>query len=319
MLEIAYTTFLPHSRQRMEGRVSARTPRALTVETCPRQKGPHRLAALGASLHALRAWGRKIAGPLALAACIFGSTAHADNFVNNPRLDDSAKYEACLKLAHTDPDTTYEDALQWQDAGGGAAAVHCSAVALVQLKHYDAAATKLDDLARAPTSGSAGLREQLLDQAGNAWLLAGQPENAEASLSAAIDMGGRSADLYADRGRARGMRKDWAGAEADLTVALSYDEYRSDLLVLRGSARHALGKRKQARADIDAALDVDPRYADALVERGAMKLEDGDKNGARADWTVVLATQPNSPAADSARMHIEQLEIASRVKKPIHP
>jgi hypothetical protein len=242
--------------------------------------------------------------------------ALADDFVNNPRLDDSKKYEDCLKLAHTDPDTAYEDALQWGDAGGGAAAVHCSAVALIQLKHYNAAATKLDNLARSSISGSAGLREQLLDQAANAWLLAGQPENAEASISAALDMGGRNADLYADRARARGMRKDWAGAEADLTDALSYDEYRSDFLVLRASARHALGKKKLARADIDAALEIDPRYADALVERGAMKFEDGDRNGARADWTLVLQTQPNSPAADSARMHIEQLEIASRPKKP---
>jgi len=260
-------------------------------------------------------------------AAIFGvcisvaslSAAHADTFVDNPGIDDSKKYEECLKLAHTDPDTAYEDALRWHDAGGGAAAIHCSAVALVQLKHYDAAATKLDQLARAPTSGSAGLREQLLDQAANAWLLAGQPENAEASASAAIDMGGQSADLYGDRARARGLRKDWAGAEADLNTALSFDQYRSDFLVLRASARHALGKRKQARADIDAALDIDPRYSDALVERGAMKLEDGDRNGARADWTLVLQTQPNSPAADSARMHIEQLEIAAKPKKPTHP
>jgi tetratricopeptide (TPR) repeat protein len=260
-----------------------------------------------------------LVGVAVFAAMAAGALAHADDFASNPRLDDSKKYDTCLKLAHSDPDTAYEDALKWQDAGGGAAAVHCSAVALIQLKHYNAAATKLDGLARAPTSGSAGLRQELLDQAGNAWLLAGQPENAEASLSAAIDMGGRSVDLYADRARARGMRKDWAGAEADLNIALSYDEYRSDLLVLRGSARHALGKKKQARADIDAALDIDPHYADALVERGAMKLEAGDRNGARTDWTMVLSTQPNSPAADSARMHIEQLETAGRPRKPTRP
>jgi len=159
----------------------------------------------------------------------------------------------------------------------------------------------------------------LLDQAGNAWLMAGQPENAEASFAAAINLGAKGADVYADRARARGLRKDWSGAEADLTMALSKDEYRSDLLVLRASARHALGRKKQARADIDQALELDPHYADALVERGAMKLEDGDKQGARADWTLVLTIQPKSPAADSARMHIEQLELNRRGSAPRKP
>lgn len=240
------------------------------------------------------------------------------SFFDDPALSDRQRYDRCLKLAHDDADTAYEQALAWHDAGGGPAAVHCSAVALFQKKHFAEAAFKFDQLAHARDTGDADLRADLLDQAGNAWLLAGQPENAEASFAAAINLGAQGADVYADRARARGLRKDWSGAEADLTVALSKDEYRSDLLVLRASARHALGRKKEARADIDEALELDPHYADALVERGAMKLEAGDKQGARADWTLVLVTQPKSPAADSARMHIEKLEIIgqSPARKP---
>ena len=240
------------------------------------------------------------------------ASAASHPFYDDPGLGDRQRYDRCLKLAHDDADTAYEQALAWHDAGGGPAAVHCSAVALFQQKHFGEAAFKFDQLAHARDTGDADLRADLLDQAGNAWLLAGQPENAEASFAAAINLGARGADVYADRARARGLRKDWSGAEADLTVALSKDEYRSDLLVLRASARHALGRKKEARADLDQALELDPHYADALVERGAMKLEAGDRQGARADWKLVLVLQPKSPAADSARARIEQLEFSAK-------
>lgn len=238
------------------------------------------------------------------------------SFVDQPGLSDEERYQRCLALAHSDASTAYEQALAWHDAGGGAAAVHCSALALVQLKQYGEAAFKLDQLARAPETGDADLRSDLLDQAGNAWMLAGQSRKAETSLSTAIALEA-SADLYGDRARARAQARNWAGAEADLGTALSKDPFRADFLVLRASARHAMGRKKEARDDIERALQIDPHYADALVERGGMKLEAGDKAGARADWQIVLATQPKSAAAASARARIEKLEIRPQpVRKP---
>ena len=50
-------------------------------------------------------------------------------------------------------------------------------------------------------------------------MLAGQPEDAEASLSAALTLTPQDADLLADRARARAMKKDWRGAERDLAGA----------------------------------------------------------------------------------------------------
>src|SRR5258708_5714540 len=173
--------------------------------------------------------------------------AHA-SFVDDRALNDSQRYDLCLKQAHEDAGKTYEEALAWHDAGGGPAAIHCSAVALVQLKQYSQAGFKLDALAREHDAGDAELRANLLDEAGNAWILAGQPENAEASLSAAMELGDESADIFADRARARAQKKDWAGAVSDLSAALSKDPGRPDLLVLRGSARPALAQRRDARA-----------------------------------------------------------------------
>jgi tetratricopeptide (TPR) repeat protein len=263
------------------------------------------------------------AGAIAFGLLMLGATS--GSFVDDRSLTDAQRYDLCLKRAQEDAATTYEQALAWHDAGGGPAAIHCSAVALVQLKEYAQAGFKLDALARERDAGDAGLRAQLLDEAGNAWILAGQPENAEASFTGAIELGDRGADVFGDRARARAEKKDWAGAESDLSSALSDDPSRPDLLVLRASALHALGRRREARSDIDQALTIAPRYAEAMVERGAMKLEAGDPSGARADWLAVLATQPKSPAADSARTYIEKLELgqagkpASRRKTPTTP
>jgi hypothetical protein len=43
------------------------------------------------------------------------------------------KYQQCLLLTKTDPDAAFDMALAWQDLGGGDAAGHCVAAALVGL------------------------------------------------------------------------------------------------------------------------------------------------------------------------------------------
>lgn len=215
------------------------------------------------------------------------------------------RYQQCVELTRTNAQGAYNQALAWHSGGGGVAAEHCGALALVQLKRYDEAAPRLDALAR--QAGLTGaLRAQIYDQAGNAWLLAEQGGKAESSFTSALAYAPRDVDVLADRARARATRKDWLGAEADLSAALAVDANRSDLLVLRASARHAAGKKLPARADIDRALDIFPNYGDALVERGAMKFEDGDVKGAEADWNEVIKLSPRSRAAALAGEYLSE-------------
>lgn len=244
-----------------------------------------------------------------------GGAAFAASPIDNPALSGQTRYDRCLDLAQKKPQTAFDAALIWRDDGGGAPARHCIAVALVGLKHYGEAAYRLDKLAHDPSAGGASMRAALLDQAGNAWMLAGQPEDAVASLSAALKLSPQDADLLADRARARAMKKDWRGAVSDLTAALTRDPNRPELLVLRASARRALGQKRAARADIDKALRLRPNYDEALVERGAMRFDAGDRKGARADWRKVIMEAPRSAAADAAREHIQQLELNAPVGK----
>jgi regulator of sirC expression with transglutaminase-like and TPR domain len=232
-------------------------------------------------------------------------------------LDDSSlpgtnRYDRCLSLVQHNASDAYDAATAWQNAAGGAAAAHCAALALVSLRRYGEAGAKLDQLAQSTAVSGAAQRAELLDQAGNAWLLAGRPADADASFTSALTLVPGDPDILADRARANGARKDWAGADRDLTAVLAADPERADILVLRASARHALGRKVEARADIDSALTVYRDYPEALVERGELKAEAGDPAGALADWQRVLSVAPNGDAAQAARQHIAQAQAPAQ-------
>jgi tetratricopeptide (TPR) repeat protein len=249
---------------------------------------------------------------LALGVLLGLSQVHASpaSPLDDPSLTGSSRYERCLTLAKTNARDAASAAETWHGAGGGAAALHCEALALTALHRYGEAATKLDQAAVIAPGGEHDLRIALYDQAGNAWLLAGNPEKAEASLNIAVTLSPRDEDILFDRARARAARKDWSGAESDLTKLLALDGDRADAWVLRASARHAEGRRAEASADVAHALAVYPDYPEALVERGTMKLEAGDAAGARADWQTAIHAAPNGDAASAARQHLADMTVA---------
>src|ERR1700744_2209341 len=123
------------------------------------------------------------------------------------------RYVSCLRTANLDPGRALTLAREWSKAKGGAPADHCAAVSLVELKRYPEAATRLDALGRAPDMGA--LRPEIFDQAGDAWMMAGDPNKAVASFSNALTLSASDADLYADLARAQAMRKAWVFVRAD--------------------------------------------------------------------------------------------------------
>jgi len=251
---------------------------------------------------------------------LFGSTAFTSETRDGPiarapavsPFTGSDPYQECVNAIAKKPDDAFEMALIWRDRGGGVQAEHCAALALINLDEPGEAASRLDALAQRQDAGTAAQRAALLGQAGNAWLLANQPENAEAAFSAALRLSAQDAEMWVDRARARAAHQDWANAEADLNTAIGLNKGKADFFVLRASARHAQGNMAGYKSDIDSALAIDPTYPDALVERGAMKVQAGDAAGARADWLQVLLRAPDSPAADSVRGQIEALEVHDR-------
>jgi tetratricopeptide (TPR) repeat protein len=217
----------------------------------------------------------------------------------------SAHYQRCLALGRADPAAALTDANSWSHSGGGVPAEHCAAMALVGLHHYAEAGPQLDALGRRKDT-PAGLRAALFDQAGNAFLLAGDGAHAVASFSAALTLTASDSDLYADLARAQALQKNWNEVVLDLNAALTLAPKRADLLVLRASAHRALGQIPVALADIQAALMM-KRDPGALVERGLLKRQAGDLGGARGDFRAALAASPSPAVAAEAKENLDAI------------
>ena len=114
---------------------------------------------------------------------------------------DEQQYDACVALTQKAPDDAFEAAITWRDQGGGFPAKHCVTLALIALKQYAEAADRLEDLAREMHAKAMPLQADVLDQAANAWLLAGQTARAAMVISAAIDIQPKNADFLIDRAR----------------------------------------------------------------------------------------------------------------------
>jgi tetratricopeptide (TPR) repeat protein len=261
----------------------------------------------------------RIAFPsFALAFLLSGSALAASRVspLDDQGLAGENRYQRCLSLAKSNAREAVSAAEDWHFSGGGAPSLHCEALALVNLHRYSEAGIRLDEAAIAAAPAQRALRVALFDQAGNAWLLASQPQKAESSFNSALALSPRDEDILFDRARARAARKNWAGAEADLSALLASDSARADALVLRASARHAEGRKDEASADIARALQVYPNYPEALVERGSMKYEAGDAAGARADWQQVVRDAPGGDAGAAARQHLADMDAAAAKPAP---
>ncbi len=243
------------------------------------------------------------------------SAALAQGAAASGGFGDSEAYELCLGAIDDDPLTAFDRALAWRDQGGGAPAVHCSALALIALGQYGDAADRLDALAQDTHNGlNAAIRAQLLVQAGNAWMMEGIPEQGVESLNSALSLNvpsdALSAEIYFDRARARFMDGLWDEAVDDLSDALSYQPGAKDARTLRATAYRLSGDMANARADVTYVLNDDPDYAPALLESGVLHIAAGDEAAARADWIHVLQLDDaEDDLKGAARAYLQELDF----------
>ncbi len=232
------------------------------------------------------------------------SAAGAQEFV-----DHAAEYDACLRLAEVRPDDAFESALAWRDRGGGDAARHCVALALVELGHYGEAALRLQRLADNLGSDSAHLRLDILGQAGQAWMLEGELARAEAIQSAALRLAPDNVDLLLDRGITRAESADYWAAIEDLSRAVNLVPGRADILIFRASAYRYVDALELALEDVTRALAFEPENPEGLLERGILRRLAGDEIGARVDWLQVIELAAGTTAGGAAKANLELLDV----------
>ncbi|MDE2165057.1 MAG: hypothetical protein KGJ66_01805 [Alphaproteobacteria bacterium] len=222
----------------------------------------------------------------------------------------SSQYDACLTQARRDPATALKTAQTWREAGGGFPADHCVAIALIGLKRYAEAAQRLEALAGAMMTEPAALRGDALDQAGQAWLLADQPDRAKAAFDAALGFDPRNAEFLIDRSEALADSGHYWEAVDDLNRALAIVPDNVDALLFRASAYRHIGGTdalELAQADADQALKLTPDSVPGLLERGNIRRLRGDAAGAKADWQRVIALAPQSQAARDAQYNLAHI------------
>ena len=220
---------------------------------------------------------------------------------------DAEAYSRCMSLADSHPAEAQKLAVQARTSGGGFAAEHCEAAALLNLKQYDEAASRFHDVAEGTTAEDPALRAEAYDQAAEAWLLAQKPQNARAELDAGLKLTPKDVRLLMDRAQAEGLAHDFWAAVDDLNAALDIEPNRVEALVLRAAAYRQLDATDLATDDITRAIAVQPQFPDAYLERGTLRAIKGDYDGARADWAHVKELAPKSFAADLAQQDLAKL------------
>lgn len=223
-------------------------------------------------------------------------------------MNHAREYARCMALAPSDPNDAFEMATAWKSLGGGDAAEHCAAVALLYSGQSEYAARRLEVLGETIVA-EPEFKGQILAQAGQAWLLHGDAPRAEAVLTEAVKLlRGRPAVLI-DRAEARAAMADYKGAVEDLTNAISADPKRVDAYTFRASAYRYLDELGKAKADVEAALLLAPDDPVALLERGILFRLGGNDDAARADWLRVLEIDPEGEAGRLARINIEKMDV----------
>ncbi len=244
---------------------------------------------------------------VAFAAMIYAAPAGAQNSPGAGG-DPAQRYDACVNEVERDPPAARETALVWRAKGGGAPAQHCLALALAAAEDYTAAAQALDQLAEQLPPGSTPSPADILGQAANAWLLAGELTTARQRIDDAVTRQPKDLLLWKDKIRFAAAAKDYQQALRDVDRSLALAPRDAGLHVLRASALRHLGRMDDARDAIAEAFAIDGGGDSALLERGLIKERRGDTAGAKADWRELVGKYPDGNAAKAAAEHIDRLE-----------
>lgn len=253
---------------------------------------------------------------LLLSAPVLAADPPADPPVQlapTPDLENPAyTYRICLDLSRTQPDKAIELAGKWLGLGGGEPARHCQALALVGLKEWGEGATRLEEIA-AESRQTPGVRANMLAQAGQAWILAGELSRAYAAQTTAlkiIPQGTRQqAEILLDRAGTLVDGGEIDDAIADINAAMGVIPNNVEAMTFRASAHRLKGELDDALVDAEAALAMNSQYAGALLERGNIFRLQRRVEDARRDWLRVLEIAPESAEADAARENIARVDV----------
>jgi Flp pilus assembly protein TadD len=113
--------------------------------------------------------------------------------------------------------------------------------------------------------------------------------------------------VEADRARALVMLAREGEAEAVLAAARTFDAQNALAWLLSATLARRLGKLEEAQGFIETAAALSPNYPEVGLEAGVIAMLKGREAAAAASWRSIVALEPGSAAAETARGYLAQL------------
>jgi len=256
----------------------------------------------------------------------FGTGSSDDTTADTYMETVSLRYEDCLTLAERDPSKAINTAFAWDAETPSALARHCLAIGIFTLGQHAVAADRLEVLAEDMRAGKGMpviqgrrlaadpvLLGTVLNQAANAWLLAGEIDKALAAIDQAIvtvpDRTPEHISFLVDRARIAAADQDWGLAYDDLLHVRDLDPRRRDVLLLIASAARHMGYGREAEIALNNYFVSYPDDPAAYLELGNLYDLQGRVGDARTAYRRVLALEEDGPNAEAARDNLARLDI----------
>lgn len=237
--------------------------------------------------------------PFAFALWAFGA-------VSAFALDD---YDTCLTLIQSDPQAAEREAGDWvRYGGGGAAARHCYALALLAIGADGRAAEELIGAAVEEPGLTDEARADLLVQAGELLIEDDDLLTATVVAEQARRLAPRRAGVLGLSGAIKLANGDTAAGIRDLDAALDAGGAEARWLLRRAAAHRQRGRLVAARDDATFALEQSPDDPTAWLEYGRILAGLGDKPAARQSLLRAVSLDRNGRVGRAAQIALQRMD-----------
>jgi tetratricopeptide (TPR) repeat protein len=215
------------------------------------------------------------------------------------------RHRECLALTRSAPARAVGQAQAWLGAGGGIPAAQCLGLAFAAQEKWPEAAAAFDAAARDAEARQDRRRGELLVEAGNAWLAAGDPAKAakafEAALATRLLIPQLEGEVHLDLARAAVSQGDLGAARRHADQGLALVPGDPFAWYLSAALARKEKDLPRAREHIAKAVGLAPQDAAILLEAGNIAGVSGEHDAALGLYARAVRAAPDSDAGKSAR------------------
>lgn len=217
-------------------------------------------------------------------------------------------YDACLALVQSDAPRAEQEAGDWARFGGGAAARHCYALALLAIGAPLRAADEMIGAAVEEPGLTEVSRSDLLVQAGEVLVDEDDLLTAAVVAEQALRLTPQGPGALGLRGAVRVANGELPAAIRDLDLAIERGGPKPRWLLRRAAALRQRGQLVAARDDASFALELAPNDPVAWLEQG--RIQAGLKEMAEARRALLRAIEldRNGEVGRAAQLAIQRME-----------